>query len=228
MAVTNIYGQRNLRAVSMPLGGTSAFYVFKTNVDPSEVTDLGQVDANTLLSGGPAAPIFVGTTGNGGRPRPARLKKKKERISSLVSSANLSTAIATRKWQIVKRAIYQGRVAQKSTTFGAPIAGGNAAKGSILVVVTTSGLDWGWRMTAQQFNKITSAEATALGISIPNTDIEFRRLLINANLPRPARAYRTISTVDSDLRVETFVGDNATLPAEWNGIGSALRFSLGE
>jgi hypothetical protein len=44
------------------------------------VTDLGQVDANTLLSGGPAAPIFVGTTGNGGRPRPARLKKRKKEL----------------------------------------------------------------------------------------------------------------------------------------------------
>jgi len=228
MAVTNIYGQRNLRAVSMPLGGVNAFYVFKTNVDASEVTDLGQVDAATLLSSGPAAPIFVGTTGNGGRPRPARLKKKKEGITSLVSSANLATAIATRKWQIVKRAIYQGRVAQKSTTFGTPIAGGNAAKGSVLVVVSTSGLDWAWRMTAQQFNKITAAEATSLGISIPNTDTEFRRLLVNADLPRPARAYRTINTADNTLRVETFVGDSATLPAEWSGIGTALRFSLGE
>ena len=212
----------------MPLGGTSAFYVFKTNVDASEVTDLGQVDASNLFGDGPAVPIFVGTTGKGGRPRPARLRKKKEGITSLVSSANLATAVATKKWQIVKRAIYQGRVAQKSTAFGTAIAGGNAAKGSVLVVVTTSGLNWAWRMTAQQFNKITSAEATALGISIPNTDIEFRRLLVNANLPRPARAYRIISTVDNDLRVETFVGDSATLPAGWNGIGSALRFSLGE
>lgn len=228
MAITNIYGQRNLRAVSMPLGGVSAFYVFKTNVDASEVTDLGQVDANTLLSGGPAAPIFVGTTGNGGRPRPARLKKKKEGISSLVSSANLATAIATRKWQIVKRAIYQGKVTQKSTSFGTPIAGGNAAKGSVLVVVNTSGLDWAWRMMAQQFNKITAAEATSLGITIPNTDAEFRRLLVNANLPRPARAYRTLATADNTLRIETFIGDDATLPPEWSGIGAAVRFSLGE
>jgi len=227
MAITNIYGQRNLRAVSMPLGGVNAFYVFKTNVDASEVTDLGQVDANTLLSSGPAAPIFVGTTGNGGRPRPARLKKKKEGITSLVSTANLATAVATRKWQIVKRAVYQGRVTQKSTTFGTPIAGGNAAKGSVLVVVNTSGLDWAWRMTAQQFNKITAAEASSLGITIPNTDTEFRRLLVNANLPRPARAYRSLETADSTLRIETFMGDSATLPSEWSGIGSALRFSLG-
>ena len=227
MAVTNIYGQRNLRAVSIPLGGVSAFYVFKTNVDASEVTDLGQVDANTLLSSGPEAPIFVGTTGNGGRPRPARLKKKKEGISSLVSAANLATAVATRKWQIVKRALYQGKVTQKSSTFGTPIAGGNAAKGSVLVVVNTSGLDWAWRMTAQQFNKITSAEATSLGITIPNTDAEFRRLLVNADLPRPARAYRSLGTADSTLRIETFIGDSATLPPEWSGIGAALRFSLG-
>jgi hypothetical protein len=228
MAVTNIYGQRNLRAVSMALGGLNAFYVFKTNVDASEVTELGQIDATTLLASGPAVPIFVGTTGNGGRPRPARLKKKKEGITSLVSSANLATAIATRKWQIVKRAIYQGRVVQRSTSFGTPIAGGNAAKGSVLVVVNTSGLNWAWRMTAQQFNKITAAEATSLGITIPNTDTEFRRLLVNADLPRPARAYRSINTADSTIRVETFVGDDATLPAEWNGIGAALRFSLGE
>lgn len=228
MAITNIYGPRNLRAVSMPLGGVNAFYVFKTNVDASEVTELGQVDADTLLSGGSETPIFVGTAGNGGRPRPARLKKKKEGITSLVSSANLATAIASRKWQLVKRAIYQGRTAQKSTSFGTPIPGGNAAKGSILCVVNTSGLDWAWRMTAQQFNKITAAEATALGITIPNTDAEFRRLLVKADLPRPARAYRSIATADSVIRVETFVGDSATLPPEWSSIGSALRFSLGE
>jgi hypothetical protein len=227
MAITNIYGERNLRPVSMPLGGVNAFYVFKTNVDASEVTDLGQVDAATLVSGGSTAPIFVGTTGSGGRPRPARVKKKKEGISSLVSSANLATAIATRKWQIVKRALYQGRATQKSTSFGTPIAGGNAAKGSILTVVSTSGLDWAWRMTAQQFNKITSAEATSLGITIPNTDTEFRRLLVKANLPRPGRAFRTIGTTDGTLRIETFIADSATLPAEWTGIGEAIKFSLG-
>lgn len=223
MAVTNIYGQRNLRAVSMPVGGVTAFYVFKTNVDASEVTDLGQVDAATLVSGGPAAPIFVGT-GRNGRPRPARVKKKKEGITSLVSNANLATAIATRKWQIVKRAVYQGKVVQKSTAFGTPIAGSDAAKGSILAVVTTSGLNWAWRMPAQQFNKISTAEATALGISIPNTDLEFRSLLVRADLPRPGRAYINRSTTENVLRIETFVGDSATLPAGWTGIGEALKY----
>jgi hypothetical protein len=43
MAVTNIYGARNLRAVNMLVGGVNAFYVFKTNVDASEVSELGQV-----------------------------------------------------------------------------------------------------------------------------------------------------------------------------------------
>jgi hypothetical protein len=228
MAVTNIYGQRNFRAVSMPVGGLTGFYVFKTNVDASEVSELGQVDAATLAGGsGPATPVFVGTAGRGGRPRPARVKKKKEGITSLVSSANLATVIATRKWQLVKRAIYQGKIAQKSTTFGTAIAGGNAAKGSILAVVSTSGFDWAWRMQAQQFNKITSGEATSLGISIPNTEAEFRRLLVKANLPRPGRAYRTISTADAVIRIETFIGDSAILPADWTSVGEALRFSVG-
>lgn len=223
MAVTNIYGQRNLRAVSMPVGGANAFYVFKTNVDASEVTELGQIDAATLTGSGPAAPIFLGT-GMNGRPQPARLKKKKEGITSLVSATSMATAIATRKWQIVKRAVYQGRIAQKSTTFGTPIAGGDAAKGSILAVVSTSGMNWAWRMPAQQFNKITSAEATGLGISIPNTDLEFRSLLVRANLPRPGRAFRTLATTDNVLRIETFIGDGATLPANWTGSGEALRY----
>ncbi len=43
MAVTNIYGPRNLRAVLMTVGGVNAYYAFKTNVDASEVADLGQV-----------------------------------------------------------------------------------------------------------------------------------------------------------------------------------------
>lgn len=224
MAVTNIYGQRNLRAVSFPVGAAAgAYYVFRTNVDASEVTELGQVDAATLVSGGPSAPIFVGT-GKNGRPRPARLKKKKEGITSLASTSNIATAIATRKWQIVKRAVYQGRIAQKSASFETPIAGDEAAKGSMLVAVVTSGFNWAWRMPAQQFNKITSAEATALGITIPNTDLEFRSLLVRADLPRPARAFRTLATTDNVLRIETFVGDNATLPAGWTGSGEALRY----
>lgn len=227
MAVTNIYGPRNLRAVSMPVGtAAGAYYVFKTNVDPSEVADLGQIDAATLVSGGPAAPIFVGI-GRNGRPRPARLKKKKENITSLCSAASVATAIATRRWQIVKRAVYQGRVAQRSTTFGTAIPGGDTAKGSVLVSVQTSGFNWAWRMPAQQFNKISSSEATALGIQIPNTELEFRGLLIKADLPRPGRAFRVLSTTAVDLRVETFIGDSATLPAEWTGIGEALRFSVG-
>ncbi len=43
MAITNIYGPRNLRAVLIAIGGVNAYYAFKTNVDASEVADLGQV-----------------------------------------------------------------------------------------------------------------------------------------------------------------------------------------
>ena len=222
MAITNIYGPRNLRAVLMAVGGVNAYYAFKTNVDPSEVSDLGQVAAATVL-GATTTPVFVGT-GDKGRPRPARLKKKKESITSLASTANIATALATRKWQLVKRAVYQGRVAQKSAAFGTAIAGGEAAKGSILAVVVTSNLNWAWRMPAQQFNKISTAEATALGITIPNTDTEFRRLLVRADLPRPGRAFRTLATTDNTLRIETFIGDSATLPAGWTGIGEVRKF----
>jgi len=228
MAVTNIYGERTLRAVSMPIGALTAYYAFRTNVDASEVTELGQVAASTLAGNleNPAnAPVFVGTAGKGGRPRPGRLKKKKEKITSLASSANIQTALASKKWQLVKRPVYKGKQAQKVTTFGTPIPGGNAAKGSVLVVVNTSGFDWAWRMMAQQFNKITAAEATALGITIPNTDVEFKRLLINANLPRPARAGRTLETADGTLQIETFIADAGTLPAGWTGIGEAFKFT---
>jgi hypothetical protein len=205
----------------MALGGVNAYYAFKTNVDPSEVSDLGQVAGATII--GSTTPTFVGT-GDKGRPRPARLKKKKEGITSLASSANIAPALATRKWQMVKRAVYQGRVSLKSTSFGTAIPGGNAAKGSVLAVVETSGLNWAWRMTAQQFNKITSAEATALKITIPNTDSEFRRLLVRADLPRPGRAYRNIETTENTIKVETFISDGADLPAGWTGSGEAYKF----
>ena len=222
MAVTNIYGARNLRGVLIPVGSVNAYYAFKTNVHASEVTDLGQVAATTILAA-TTTPVFVGT-GTSGRPRPARLKKKKEGISSLVGASNFATAMATGKWQIVRRAVYQGRLAQKSSTFGTAIAGGEGAKGSILAVVSTSGLDWAWRMPAQQFNKITMAEATALGISIPNTDAEFRKLLVRADFPRPGRAFRILATTEKTLRIETFIGDNGTLPDGWTGIGEARKF----
>jgi hypothetical protein len=221
MAVTNIYGERELRAVNVLVGGINAYYVFKTNVDASEVSELGQVPALTLIGGN--QPIFVGT-GKSGRPRPARLKKKKESITSLCSSSSIETAIATKKWQIVKRAVYQGKIAQKSTAFGTAITGGNAAKGGMLVSVVTSGLDWAWRMPAQQFNKIGADEATALGITIPNTDAEFRKLLVGADFPRPGRASRTIATTDNVLRIETFISDGKTLPDGWSAAGQALKY----
>jgi hypothetical protein len=224
MPKTNIYGERNLRAVTISIGAATAAYVFKTNVDASEVAELGQVDASTLTAGGPGLPVIVGLGSKTARPRPARLKKKRENITSLCSTGSIQTALATRRWQIVKRAVSQGRVVQKSTTFGTPVAGGALATGSVLVAVTTAGLDWAWRMPAQQFNKITSAEATSLGITIPNTDAEFRRLLIQANLPRPGRAFRQINTTESTLRIETFMSDSGTLPAEWTAIGSARKF----
>jgi hypothetical protein len=94
----------------------------------------------------------------------------------------------------------------------------------MLVVVNTSGLNWAWRMLAQQFNKIKSDEATALGITIPNTDLEFRSLLVRADLPRPGRAFRTLTTTDNAIRIETFIGDSATLPQGWSGIGEARKF----
>ncbi|MEG4318124.1 MULTISPECIES: hypothetical protein [unclassified Microcoleus] len=222
MAKTNIYGERNLRAVNLQVGAVQAFYVFKTNVDASEVSELGQVPASTLIGG--TFPVVVGLGGKAARPKPARLKKKKENITSLCSSSSIQTALATRKWQIVKRAISQGRVAQKSTAFGTAVPGGEAASGSILVAVQTAGLNWGWRMPAQQFNKIGSSEATALGITIPNTDLEFRQLLIQANLPRPGRAFRQVSTTETTLRIETFVADGVTLPADWTSSGSARKF----
>ncbi|MEG5048662.1 hypothetical protein [Microcoleus sp. B4-C1] len=221
MAITNIYGERNLRAVNMLIGSINAFYVFKTNVDASEVSELGQVPAETLVGGN--QPVFVGT-GVNGRPRPARLKKRKEGITSLCSSSSLATALATRKWQTVRRQVFQGRIVQKSASFGTPIAGGEAAKGSVLVVVTTSGLNWAWRMPAQQFNKISTAEATALGITIPNTDLEFRSLLVRADLPRPGRASIVRSTTETTLRIETFISDSATLPTGWSGAGEARKF----
>jgi hypothetical protein len=79
-------------------------------------------------------------------------------------------------------------------------------------------------MPAQQFNKITTAEATSLGIAIPNTDAEFRRLLVRADLPRPGRAFRLLETTESTMRIETFIGDSATLPTGWTGIGEARKF----
>jgi hypothetical protein len=222
MAKTNIYGERNLKAVNIQVGTAQAFYVFRTNVDASEVAELGQVPASTLVGG--TSPVIVGLGGKAARPKPARLKKKRENISSLCSSSSIETALATRRWQIVKRAISQGRVAQKSTAFGTAVAGGATASGSVLVAVETAGLNWAWRMPAQQFNKIGSGEATALGITIPNTDAEFRRLLVQANLPRPGRASRQINTTESTLRIETFISDGITLPAEWTSSGSARKF----
>ncbi|MCC3409911.1 MAG: hypothetical protein JGK17_31115 [Microcoleus sp. PH2017_10_PVI_O_A] len=223
MPKTNIYGERNLRAVTISLGAGNAAYVFKINVDASEVTELGQVDASTLVAGGPGLPVIVGL-GKRARPKAARLKKKKEGITSLCSTGSIASALATKKWQIAKRAISQGRVAQKSTAFGTAVPGGALAIGSVLVAVQTAGLNWAWRMPAQQFNKIGSDEATALGITIPNTDAEFRRLLIQADLPRPGRAFRQINTTAATLKVETFIADGATLPEAWTSSGSARKF----
>ena len=92
MAKTNIYDDRKTRYVDLqhPTVTSAKFtYFFKTNVDETEVAELGQTPV-TALPTNLTAPAIAGTR----RPTPLAVYNAKKRIRTLCSSSKFATAQA--------------------------------------------------------------------------------------------------------------------------------------
>lgn len=215
MAVTNIFGDKEIRYVNLNHPTTESLkflYVFRTNVDSSEVVVLKQ----TAITGeieSPAQPMIIGTR----RPTPLimRRSKKTPKITTLCSSDAYSAALAD-GWRRVQAETFRSRRDQDGAVDSYPAD----VTGSILVSVKiqSKGKDitWGWYMPKQQARKVGTEGMTALGISIPSTAAEFNAVIIGSNYPRPPRAAR-ITTEDGEIdRTETYYSTEKTLPDGWS------------
>lgn len=191
MAKTNVYDQRKLRGVVIthPSSATIKYlYCFRTAVDSSEVTALGQVDLSTgaIPTGQPA---IIGAR----FPRPTKLKSVASGISSFCASANVAAAIKSQVWKTVQKSKFLAPRTQTTTAPSSVVA----AKGSVIASVKAKSdggdIMWGWRMPKFQLAKITAAELTGLGIEFPNTDTEWRGVTLGVNAPYPPRAVKNLA-----------------------------------
>lgn len=224
MAKTNIYNDRETRYIDLahPTVAAAKFsYFFKTNVDATEVTDLGQVPVTTVPT--LANPAIAGTR----RPTPLVVTNVKKRITTLCSSSKFATAQVA-GWRRKEAPTFSNARVQNT----APTA---ADRGAVLVVVPVNSLGtelaFGWFMQYQQFLKITAAERTAMAIAIPTTEADWAKVVLGCNRVRPPRARRvsfegTAGVIGASDTTETFYAVGSTLPTGWVHSANALDFTI--
>lgn len=226
MAKTNIYDDRKTRYVDLqhPTVTSAKFtYFFKTNVDTTEVAELGQTEV-TALPTNLAAPAIAGTR----RPTPLAVYNAKKRIRTLCSSSKFATAQAA-GW----RRIDQPDFATPRTQNAAPSA---TDRGAIIVTVPVdslgSNVSYGWFMQVQQLLKITAAERTGLGIVVPTTANDWAGVVLGCNKLKPPRARRTsfsganTTVIGGADTVSTFYAVGSTLPTGWVHAADFEPFAL--
>jgi hypothetical protein len=71
------------------------------------------------------------------------LKKKRENITSLCSTSSIETAVASRRWQIVKRQFTKAELLKNQQLLEQLLPEAKRQKEVCLLVVTTSGLNLG-------------------------------------------------------------------------------------
>ena len=226
MSKTNVYDDKKLRYVDLQHPTEAAakwLYYFKTNVDLTEVTDLGQTEVTALASS-----LVAGAIAGTRRPHPLVVHNKKKRITSLCSSSKFGTAQAS-GWRRRENAIFSTKRTQNTT----PAVG---QSGAVLVVCPVNSLGaeiaFGWFMQNQQFLKITDAERTALGIQIPTTDADWAKVVLGCNFVRPPRARKTTfegqnnTVVGGSDTTETFYAVGSILPAGWTHSANMKEFTL--
>lgn len=226
MTKTNIYDDKKTRYVDLvsPTQAAAKFtYFFKTNVDLTEVTDLGQTEI-TALPATLSAPAIAGTR----RPTPLMVNNSQTRIRTLCSSSKFATAQSA-GW----RRIQQSNFATPRTQNTSPGAGD---RGSVIVTVPVDSLGtpllFGWYMQIQQFLKITSTERTAMTINVPTSAADWAKVVLGCNKIRPPRARRTLvsgganAVVGGSDTTETFYSVGSTLPTGWVHSSDYQPFSL--
>ncbi|MEB3281122.1 MAG: hypothetical protein VKK42_19575 [Lyngbya sp.] len=219
MPVTNIYDERTLRqvTVSHPVSTTVKFvYLFRSNVPTTEVTELGQEEISGVVSF--LSPAIFATS----HPKPLIAKNSVKRISSFCSTASFPTARAA-GWTKLHDAKFMQERTQTTTGFTATSTGSVIAR-----VDCKSGsqkFSYGWRMNARQLFRISPATLTALGISFPTTEADWRGLVMGCDSPKPPRASASFTAGTSNLAaggsgkvdtVTTFYDSTKTLPTGWS------------
>jgi hypothetical protein len=224
MAKTDIYADREIRSVELTNPNVPSIgftYFFKTSVDSSEVTVLGQKgwkigDPVTGLT----YPAILGTR----KPSPIRVKNNAKGITTFCSSAKLKDAKAA-GWSRVKKAQFNTK---RSNTFPS----GATARGSLVVYVNipSGGADmfWGWRMPFSQAVKIGVTDLGKLGIKLATSDANWGSLVLGCNSIRPPRTSQTIfsgATGKQDT-ITTFYDPSVTLESPWVPAGSGSIFEI--
>lgn len=226
MPVTNIYDERTLRqvTVSHPVSTAVKFvYLFRSNVPTTEVTELGQTEITTTVTF--ASPAVLATS----YPKPIKAKNKVKRISSFCSTASFAAARAA-GWAKLHDAKFMQEKSQTTTGFTA------TSTGSVVAMVDcksgTQKFSYGWNMNARQLFRINPATLTALGISFPTTEADWRGLVIGCDTPKPPRAGASFVEGSSTLstgaagkvdNVATFYDSTKTLPAGWSQVESGTE-----
>lgn len=224
MAKTNIYDDRKIRSVDVTHPNSSSVgftYFFKTPVDSSEVTVLGQ---KNWTPGAPVTglsfPAIMGTR----KPHPIRVRNSAKGITTFCSTAKLAEAKAA-GWSRAKKPAFN---VKRSNTF--PGAGNLRGALVVYVAVPSGGvnLKWGWKMPFAQALKIGVTDLGSLGIKITNTDAEWADLVLGCNSVRPPRTSKTVfdgATGKGDT-ITTFYDPSVTLAYPWKPAGDGSIFEI--
>jgi len=226
MPKTNVYADKKTRWVDIVHPTESAIkfaYFFKTSVDLTEVTDLGQTEVSGL-----ASILSMGSIAGTRRPTPLKVRNFTKRISTLCSTSKFLTAQAS-GWRRVKNSLFQSARTQNTSP-------SDSDRGAVLVTVPIDSngveISFGWFMQYQQFLKISSSERTNLGIKIPTNDKDWAEVVMGCNRVRPPRAIKTLfggsgnTVLGGADTTETFYAVGSTLPAGWVHKQNALEFTL--
>ncbi|BDA70220.1 hypothetical protein CAL7716_043860 [Calothrix sp. PCC 7716] len=201
------YGDRRQVAVPCP-GDADVLHGFNTDVSEATSTALGHV---AVTEANLATTIFGINS-----PKPATAKKffgttNKGYEQSFIAAGSIATARAD-GWEIKPR-----KVATFGTTRFAKVVLVEAriSQGS------TATYNFAWRMPLYQFNVITEAERTALGIEVytPSDTVKPENLLfgVTSRLNRPRRTRKRTTANGRTQVIQTFVAYNKedALPEGW-------------
>ncbi len=222
MAITDIYGNREKRYVVIKHPDNSSVkycYCFETQVDKTEVTDLGQtpINADTNFPN----PAIAGTR----NVYPPRMYKASSGISSLCSSEHVAQA-RQQGWGRAGKGKFPQPRSQSTETTGFT----ETTRGAVIVYVECpsegGSIKYAWYMQKKQIAKIGN-DLPLLGITLPSTDADWQGLVFGSDLPRPPRASKVVAATETDKgdTISVFYDSTITLPDGWIHSEDLVPFS---
>lgn len=209
MARTDIYGKRTLVVAQITPGGGSIIpYGFMTNVDATEYSPLG---VSAAVAG---ALVVIGSN----LPKPTRMGKKQTgySVSCFASSGSIDSAVAA-GWKVVK----VGKRYRHNAGNTLSTTATTAVSVYVPVRLGTLTIKYAWRIPRYQAAKITTGDATELGIIVPANDNDARDMMFGVNNVKPARASLVVNADNKTQNVTTFYDSNATL-AKWKPVSALM------